>query len=457
MKKFTKDYTTILKGIAVILLCIHHGLQSTDYTFLIAGKDLVSNIQSFSKLCVAIFVILSAYGLFVSYEGKNIKGIKENIRFVSVHIIKIYMTFWLVYIVAVLILGNFVVGNVGTVYAEHPFYYMMLDGMGLSYFTGTPKYVNSWWYISATFVYYICFPVLYKLVRKLKQWNYLLLLSLAVGLFLKDGMNTVLIYFVFFLFGMIFAERDIVNRSIIRLEETNKWKKVLKVFLCGVIFIFVTGIRLYFLDEKSAYYILDWILALLLMMGVAEFSVTKGIFWKILKFFGECSFEIFLIHGIFIRYFTEIIFYTQNPIGIVVRVLFVASLAAVLLKILKRLLHFDKLYKIFCDSHRYLKVMGSIICVWILLFLPRIIGDLGIGELQVKNNKVEMLENKYHVVEFTSQPLLWDFADVRYESTDSTVAFCSDQGIIFSYKKGETQIKISLPGREETVIQVIVK
>ena len=70
-KSLTLRDTNIIKGIALILLLIHHlfyidnGLYD-DIT--IAGRGIVQTIGLWSKICVAIFVFLSGYGLTVQVE-----------------------------------------------------------------------------------------------------------------------------------------------------------------------------------------------------------------------------------------------------------------------------------------------------------------------------------------------------------------------------------------------------
>lgn len=65
MKALTLKDTNILKGVAIILLILHHcwctGKGYDD--IILYGHPLFQNIGIFSKLCVALFVFLSGYGL----------------------------------------------------------------------------------------------------------------------------------------------------------------------------------------------------------------------------------------------------------------------------------------------------------------------------------------------------------------------------------------------------------
>ena len=74
MQLSLKD-TNILKGLAIMLMLVHHlfwkqnGLY--DDVHLIRDLYLVNQIGVFSKVCVAIFVFLSGYGLTIQAEKKS--------------------------------------------------------------------------------------------------------------------------------------------------------------------------------------------------------------------------------------------------------------------------------------------------------------------------------------------------------------------------------------------------
>lgn len=73
-------YTTDLKGVAILLLLLAHHLfyQGIGYNdiHLYGSHYLVKEIGMVSKLCVAIFVFLSGYGLTVNVD-KSLTNIKR--------------------------------------------------------------------------------------------------------------------------------------------------------------------------------------------------------------------------------------------------------------------------------------------------------------------------------------------------------------------------------------------
>ena len=454
MNRFTKNDTMILKGVAILFLFLHHGWQSTEVTFFVSGIDLVSNLQSFAKICVAIFVILSGYGLYCSYERQQISNIKQTIQFVSVHIIKIFLTFWLVFILAALFIGT-ITGNFQTVYAGHPFYYVLMDGMGISYFTVSPKFVNSWWYISATLLYYVCFPILYAVIKKLKRLNWILLPLFTVILLLNDGINTVIIYFAFFVFGMIFAERKIFSEQAAA-KRSRTQKLYIRIPVYIALFLLVTIIRQIYLDEMLSYYVLDWILVLVMMMFLADMRVENMAVLKPLIFLGKYSFEMFLIHAVFIRYFVGFIYYTENLLGIFIRVTVISVLAAMGIVLIKKIIHFQQMYQFCCQPNHCKKIFAGIAIVIFLLFIPEVIANIGFGNLELKETEVYMEEEKYRQIEYSQTPVFWDFANKKYTSDNSQIAVCAND-FIFSHQKGSTEVTISIPGGKKVNLIVNVE
>ena len=74
---FTKKDTALVKGVAIIMMMFHHSFWNKD---LVKAYDVTPQILSFGqlitlgkfcKLCVALFVFLSAYGMTVSLKKIN--------------------------------------------------------------------------------------------------------------------------------------------------------------------------------------------------------------------------------------------------------------------------------------------------------------------------------------------------------------------------------------------------
>lgn len=103
----TKQETTILKGVAILMmLCLH--LFNTDFKISlcqigidVAGKPFLSFLMR-AVNPVAFFLLFSGYGLYISYcNGKRNNGKR---------ILKLYIHYWLTLVLFVMV-GCFVVGK----------------------------------------------------------------------------------------------------------------------------------------------------------------------------------------------------------------------------------------------------------------------------------------------------------------------------------------------------------
>ena len=96
--KFTKEHTMQMKGIAIIILLFHHcflnaqrwatvpyeklattkGWGYYPISFAPFSSHAIQYLASFSKICVAMFVFMTGYGMWVSYESQKKKTTMSN-------------------------------------------------------------------------------------------------------------------------------------------------------------------------------------------------------------------------------------------------------------------------------------------------------------------------------------------------------------------------------------------
>ena len=74
---FTKKDTNIIKGCAIIFLMIHHCFRTSaryagyDINFAPLNQQMVTYLAAFLKICVPMFVFLTAYGMTISLKNRN--------------------------------------------------------------------------------------------------------------------------------------------------------------------------------------------------------------------------------------------------------------------------------------------------------------------------------------------------------------------------------------------------
>src|SRR4051794_21728645 len=100
---FSRNMTAISKGLAIVLMVYHHlfafpnRIANVDYTPIMVVNDLPLDqlIADFGKLCVAIFLFLSGFGLYKSFEAKGIFTFQQGVK----RIINFYKLYWIIFFI----------------------------------------------------------------------------------------------------------------------------------------------------------------------------------------------------------------------------------------------------------------------------------------------------------------------------------------------------------------------
>lgn len=169
-KTFSKEYTNIIKGIAILAMIFHHIYPNDpSATFSLAnGFDIVGIVAASGKLCVSLLTILSGYGLSESFKARNPQGLVGNVKFVLSHLLQLFSMYWFVLIFGYV--GWFLQGRTLTAFYGGGIscvVNMVLDIFGLGALTHTPVFVGGW-FLSAIIIFYLIFPVFNYLAKKLK-------------------------------------------------------------------------------------------------------------------------------------------------------------------------------------------------------------------------------------------------------------------------------------------------
>ncbi|MBQ3416798.1 MAG: acyltransferase [Ruminococcus sp.] len=335
--------TNICKGVAVLILVFHHMFRYSpvDFVPLIKINDLslAYRVADFGHVCVAVFLILSGYGLYKSYcsfERKNggKLSIKLNLLFVKNHLLKLMLSFWFIYLLFVPL--GFLFGRSPVEIYQGNLLYALFDFLGIAYWTGTPLFNQTWWFMSVIILYYLLFPVMMKLLRLAPE------LLLAIGLFINFAQfipNTAEArsHFLPFILGIYLSQGDLLNKSANRLNSV--WKALLSSLLligAGVLF------RHYFNNSIA----LDAMFGLGIMMFSSLLLSRIPVLRKILEELGKTSSAIFMFHSFIYVYYhscRDVIYWFRYVPLIFSVMMAVCYGIAKLIDLLKRLIRFDKL------------------------------------------------------------------------------------------------------------------
>ena len=161
-----------MKGIAILAMLFHHiygcppdGVQS--YSGILAWVGVLG------KVCVAMFLFCSGYGLAAQYKPVSIK---DDIKFILRRLTKFYLNYWVVFIIFVPI-SIFVFNRpLSAAYGEHVniakrFIY---DIFGVQ----NPAYNITWWFNKLIIILYLLFPLLCRTIRFIPWLS--VLISMAI-------------------------------------------------------------------------------------------------------------------------------------------------------------------------------------------------------------------------------------------------------------------------------------
>lgn len=164
--RLTQNDTYVIKGIAIILMLLHHLFyvrrELYDDFILYGNHGIVNEIGIFSKVCVAIFVFLSGYGLTVS-NGNNKKiSLKD---FYAHRFVKLYMNYWLIWLLFVPLSVYCFGRTFDVVYGSHIIPKLVADLFGVINVFGLYGYNPTWWFYSAIIVLWLLYPLFLRLSK----------------------------------------------------------------------------------------------------------------------------------------------------------------------------------------------------------------------------------------------------------------------------------------------------
>ena len=169
MDKFlSRKDTKIIKGIAIVLMLIHH-LWGFPYRLYggelrsilsIFGYPLTSVIGLFGRICVSFFMFLGGYGMYISNSGKSFDLVGK--------VKSLYVGFWKVFVIFIPI--GFLFFSKQGIYADDPnicTVFSSFDTRALFMnFVGLEcNYNAEWWFFASYLFAVISFPIVRRLIK----------------------------------------------------------------------------------------------------------------------------------------------------------------------------------------------------------------------------------------------------------------------------------------------------
>lgn len=358
--KFTKEHTMQMKGIAIIILLFHHCFLNTQrwatvpyeklattkgwgyypISFAPFSSHTIQYLASFSKICVAMFVFMTGYGMWVSYESQKKKTTMSN--YIKKRMVTLMTGFLIIFVVTEILAiptGRFI-----EVYG-HDFrsvVYMIIDALGLAKLLGTPLFCLTWWYMSLAIVLIMIFPFVHSIMEKY-QWV-VVVASIIVPRACGFGQSTDLFrYLLAYTLGMYFAQHDLLARIKEKFMEQNVVGKLLSLIVSLI------GLAVIIKCRQNAWigwkYLDFWDgFAAMYVIVISYIYILNGK-WivKGLGFLGKHSMNIFLIHSfyrdVFFHEFTYSFYYAWLDYIVLMAISLVTS---IVLEWFKKLIRYEK-------------------------------------------------------------------------------------------------------------------
>ena len=329
--ELSRSDTTAIKGIAILLMLWHHLFLNT-----MAYGTLTHSLAVVFKVCVALFLFASGYGLTKQYSQLEKPYFKNTIKFLLRRYANFFLSYWFCFVLVV------VVGNVcGYSFSEaypagrNTLKCVLLDVAGQM---GYDSYLNPWWFNKMIIQLYLVFPLLFLIVRnKYLSWVGLVLV-VVVQLFAKSIPSN--LFFVVegglpaFYLGMLCARRRLLPES-----NDRKWRPLL---LIAGLLVCIGLMVLHVMVVKDPY------VAVLLRASMAFCVIVayKSIGDKhipVLNFVGKYATMMYLIHMLFIKLIPGIIYGAKYSVLIFVVLVAICIVAAMLIDALEKLFRYDRL------------------------------------------------------------------------------------------------------------------
>lgn len=353
--QFSKKDTNIVKGVAIIAMLFHHcyvtniNFKAHGVSFAPFSKGTVVTLSLWAKVCVGIFVFLSAYGITISLKklyDQN-KYERQNISWLTIRRVwKIRSGFWPIYILA--IVGckvwapeSFAVYKQGMI----RIIYMLIDFSGLAHIFGTPTLLGTWWYLGLAFMEIMLLPFLYYMYRKCGAFitialSYLLPMALSLPM-----SSSVVHYLPAMTLGIWFAQEDLFPKAadwriphtglmITRVAEFC----VLAVFILGTVWLKTSKFG------KVHPNVTDSVTPLAVILFTYLFLASIPILRDMLCILGKYSMNIFLFHNFIRSRWFEDFSYSFRFWWLIVIVLVIDCLLfSVVIEFLKEVLRYNHL------------------------------------------------------------------------------------------------------------------
>lgn len=329
--ELNKTDTAAIKGIAILLMLWHHLFLNT-----MAYGSLTHSLAVVFKVCVALFLFVSGYGLTKQYSQLEKPYFKNTLKFLLRRYVNFFLPYWFCFVLVV------VVGNVcGYTFSDaypagrNTIKCVLLDVAGQM---GYDSYLNPWWFNKMIIQLYLVFPLLFLIIRnKYLSWVGFALI-IVVQLYAKNTPGH--LFFIVegglpaFYLGMLCARCRLVPEA-----NDGKWRLLL--LLAGLLVcIGLAVLHLMIVKDPYVAVLIRALMALCIIVVYKSFGNQQV---SALEFVGKYATIMYLIHMLFIKLIPGVIYGVKYSVLVFMLFVAVCLLAAMLVDAMEKLFHYDRL------------------------------------------------------------------------------------------------------------------
>ena len=334
-KIFTKEDTSLIKGIAILFMLFYHlfetyeRVNSMGVVFAPLSIDSFLMLSGFGNICVAVFAFLSAYGISKKLIELESASLRDWYRVCVKRYLKLLIGFVCIYASVNLIwfskfdyvklYGN---GWQGLMCG-------ILDALGLAQIAGTPTLCETWWYMEIAILIIFITPILLKVVKSMG--NYSIIVGVLLPQIVSLPFDFKRYYFVV-LFGVLVANEEWFEK--IKTDKIPKWARVI---VGLIIFSALVVIRQnYYVYTNFAFLVDAPIAFYFALLGKELFGGIKGVNTG-LRFLGKHSMNIYFVHSFIYMIIYQEFVYSFKYAGLIFLVLLALCLVySVVLELVKK-------------------------------------------------------------------------------------------------------------------------
>lgn len=338
----TRQDTLVMKGIAIMAMLCHH-LYGCPPNGVAPYFGVLAWLGDFGKVCVAIFLFCSAYGLSAQYEPKSIK---EDMRFVARRLVKFYANYWVVFLIFVPITIFVFHRSLSDAYgAESNIVWCFFkDILGLQ---GYDSYNITWWFNRLIIIFYLLFPILYRVIRIQP------IIAIVIGMIIMRLENhlpytsvDICIWQFPFLVGIVWKLYED------KLSKVSAWlmeHKILFAISSLALFVIVAIFRMNLIIPHWSNLRLDAFLTGAIALMVISIGRYMPHTSSVFAFLGKHSMNIYLMHTFFNAFYCKDLLHSGEWLrggGNFIVLMIICLLVSIIIEFLKEKIRFYELVNI---------------------------------------------------------------------------------------------------------------